>query len=670
MATGPTNRPVPSDHPADARNNFQRVDDIVSSDELTTTTRTGKVVETFAGIAQKSFRQINRVGFEVPVAYANGLVMSRTSQTVTFMNEVYHAINVPFTTSGTFETNNFELLRGATNADLSTAQEQVLGASSSIFPTTINTNISNGSSVPSGATHLRVSGDIVTINPVASGVISALTSSGCMIGGTAVIFGGSADTSSVLSSGSTVTRTLAERFAEKVNVKDYPSISAAITYAESIPGVSVLEIPSGTYTLTSGLTIDVSKMRIDGQSAILDFSGLSTGSAITLIGGGRTQSGAPFLNGFNPIGGVELIGPGRTSAGSIGLNFSDTDLAGSNDITTMNALVHDFETGIEAGNNAYHLSFTSVSVFLCDTCFRGRQFSNTGARTTFVACKLFNSDEAFDLENASSGTTTLIGCVVAGINNTSINIEGGALDIYGCDFETGNAPASDYRIIHVNSASTNTTNISIHGGRYIVKQPTTTPAFDIDSPALFRWTGGDIFMHHSSTGGVFGGTGTSLVILYGPQIDNGTTNPIKATESTGMQLYRHLANLNSIVAENLDFTTTGDIRGDSLTTDSGVITSSGASVTITATGVWVPLTVGGSAGLLKVIDRAGSGQRMDSYQCEGQSTGFASRVLTSPDRPISNLSIGYPAGVLSVQISSGGTVPRTLNWAFNRMSSN
>ena len=56
-------------------------------------------------------------GYEVPVPYVAGLSIERITQTVLYQNDVYHAINVPFVTSGTFESDKFALLRGATLSD-------------------------------------------------------------------------------------------------------------------------------------------------------------------------------------------------------------------------------------------------------------------------------------------------------------------------------------------------------------------------------------------------------------------------------------------------------------------------------------------------------------------------------------------------------------------------
>lgn len=56
-------------------------------------------------------------GFEVPVAFASGIAVSRTTQTVTYNGNTYHALPsaLPFTTTGTFNAAQWVLLRQ--NAD-------------------------------------------------------------------------------------------------------------------------------------------------------------------------------------------------------------------------------------------------------------------------------------------------------------------------------------------------------------------------------------------------------------------------------------------------------------------------------------------------------------------------------------------------------------------------
>ena len=311
----PTNNPVPSDHPADARDNFKRIDEFVNlQSPQTSPTRTGKTLDTLFGITERANDQVDRVGFEVPVAYTSGLVMSRTSQTVVFMNDVYHAINVPFTTSGTFETNNFELLRAVTSSDLTHSQEQIIGGDASIFPEFTSSNISNGSVIPLGTTHVRASGNLFSITPLASGVVSLLTSSGCTIGTTPVSFSSAGSHTSVLSLRSTSERSLADRFSDAVNVKDFgavgdgvaddaAAIQAAVDSGSSIVGnfgetyrvSSQVNITTETYIDFRGATISSDWVAsADGNHSTLVFN-VDGSTAFTLvncvINGNRPNSG-------------------------------------------------------------------------------------------------------------------------------------------------------------------------------------------------------------------------------------------------------------------------------------------------------------------------------------------------------------------------------------------
>ncbi len=304
----PTNNPVPSDHPADARDNFKRIDEFVNLQSLQTSpTRTGKAIDTLFNITTRANDQIDRIGFEVPVAYTAGLVMSRTSQTVIFMDDVYHAINVPFTTSGTFETNNFELLRAVTSADLTNSQEQIIGGGASIFPEFTSSNISNGSVIPSGTTHVRVSGSLFSITPIVDGVVSLLTSSGCTIGATPVVFSSAISSALVLAAGSSVERSLSERFSDNVNVKDfgavgdgvaddYAAIQGAINYAKSQGSRSVIIPDTGSvYRVSQTLKFDVnsSEARFYGTLAP---HGAFAGFLVEFT---TDRTGNPFFDGSN-----------------------------------------------------------------------------------------------------------------------------------------------------------------------------------------------------------------------------------------------------------------------------------------------------------------------------------------------------------------------------------
>jgi len=63
---------------------------------------------------------MRRNGYEVPVAFASGIAVSRTTQTVTYSGVTYHALAtaIPFTTTGTFNAAQWEVISGVTRAEL------------------------------------------------------------------------------------------------------------------------------------------------------------------------------------------------------------------------------------------------------------------------------------------------------------------------------------------------------------------------------------------------------------------------------------------------------------------------------------------------------------------------------------------------------------------------
>ncbi len=88
----PTNNPVPSDHPADARDNFKRIDEVVNlQSNQSSPARTGKRLETLFGLEQKYLQAIQQAG-GVPL---NGGVWA-AGQTFTSYNQFMIFNNVPY----------------------------------------------------------------------------------------------------------------------------------------------------------------------------------------------------------------------------------------------------------------------------------------------------------------------------------------------------------------------------------------------------------------------------------------------------------------------------------------------------------------------------------------------------------------------------------------------
>ncbi|WP_295539301.1 hypothetical protein [uncultured Pseudacidovorax sp.] len=71
---------------------------------------------------------LGSLGYMPPVTYAAGIVMSNARQTVSYSGSTYAPIadQLPFTTSGTFETTKFRLLQGVTGADLAAPNGSLL----------------------------------------------------------------------------------------------------------------------------------------------------------------------------------------------------------------------------------------------------------------------------------------------------------------------------------------------------------------------------------------------------------------------------------------------------------------------------------------------------------------------------------------------------------------
>lgn len=98
---------------------------VTNGDDVTNvTSRLGRVYPTIAKLF-KGFRDsaavvLTQIGYAVPVTYASAIVLTSPNQTVSYNGVVYAPISnqLPFTTSGTFETAKFRVIQGVTAGDL------------------------------------------------------------------------------------------------------------------------------------------------------------------------------------------------------------------------------------------------------------------------------------------------------------------------------------------------------------------------------------------------------------------------------------------------------------------------------------------------------------------------------------------------------------------------
>lgn len=104
--------PIPSLDVSDFKSNIQDFDRMANG--------TGTYTDRFGKERLTLDEFMRRNGYEVPVAFASGIAVSRTTQTVTYGGVTYHALAtaIPFTTTGTFNAAQWELISGITRAEL------------------------------------------------------------------------------------------------------------------------------------------------------------------------------------------------------------------------------------------------------------------------------------------------------------------------------------------------------------------------------------------------------------------------------------------------------------------------------------------------------------------------------------------------------------------------
>lgn len=437
----------------------------------------------------------------------------------------------------------------------------------------------------------------------------------------------------------------------------------AIDYLVASGKSGELHVPAGTYRINTGLTIDVSVVTLNGNAALLDFTSLTSGAAITLTGASINYSGNPYYNGVNALRGFKIIGPGSGVATTIGIKFTGTGLLGSNDIAVRDCTISQFATGVVLGNVAYHLSIEHCSIFLCSVCVEGQLFSNAGARNVFTRCKFFNSDYAFDLKNASSGSTNITDCVIAGITLVSILISGGHLSVTNCDFESGGSQPANYRVLWVSNASfPSYSYINWHGNQVSVKNATNVPIYGIDGAAILTITGGYLFGNAACTGGVFGstGTGAGTIATVNWAHDVGT-NPMESYAGASLELYQHAAFTNAISANKttVSFEAVSAMTGP-VTSNSGVFFNETNTISLTLLNTLYSLGLGTAAGLLICRDGTSGGTAV--FACD------PSVGVVAMHNGIVGLAVSYSGGQLSMQVTSGAA-NRQIRWAIIKVQS-
>lgn len=213
-------------------------------------------------------------------------------------------------------------------------------------------------------------------------------------------------------------------------------IQAALTYAATLGNATVV-FPSGTYKCNSGLSVDLNKVGIDGLGSKLDFSAMTTGTAITI-----TQSASlaerNALNMVHPIQNMQFIGPGVGVTAVYGMVIDDAvdNMIPSGKV--YNCVFANFAHDVALVNGAFCWLFESCNFTLYSGTpttysIENGPATNSGERNTFIDCMWNNRSFVYDCANSNS-STFFTNCSFD-YNNRTMNISGGAVYLVGCHIE-------------------------------------------------------------------------------------------------------------------------------------------------------------------------------------------------------------------------------------------
>ena len=298
----------------------------------------------------------------------------------------------------------------------------------------------------------------------------------------------------------------------------------------------VLHIPPGIYRCDTGINIDASVVRIEADGALLDFTNLTTGAAITVGGGTLGYAGNPFYNAYSVISGLKI--QGNSSAGTVtGVRFYDSAQNSSAHSGMRDCSIWGFGTGVKIDENSYILSFDHVETFLCGTCVSEPTATNAGERIVFNNCAFYNSDRGFDLQNANA-STFLNHCSIDGMAVVYFYITAGHLSVTDCHMEgsfSGTGYYPDARLFwNDDIASPSYSYVTFSGCHILVKVGgagtlRANPVFGLDGAIFFTMIGGYVYANDGASvaAAVFGddGTNSGAMKLLGTYVDNGS-NPL------------------------------------------------------------------------------------------------------------------------------------------------
>lgn len=208
-----------------------------------------------------------------------------------------------------------------------------------------------------------------------------------------------------------------------VNVLDYgadptgvansaTAINNALTYANSL-GNSVLVFPPGTnFKCNTGLTFYPNNVTIQGNGAIIDFSGMTSGYAISFSQSSNDANARNSLNKAHPISGLYFTGPSGTVPVTAVKGIDDQShpsLSGYwlSGITFRDCQFMNFYRDVEFGDGAFLWQFFNCSFAITggtgyDCSQLMQSGSNNGENIEYIACFFGNAGKGIRCLNGNA----------------------------------------------------------------------------------------------------------------------------------------------------------------------------------------------------------------------------------------------------------------------------
>jgi len=265
-----------------------------------------------------------------------------------------------------------------------------------------------------------------------------------------------------------------EEFGAKADgvTNDYTAWSKMIIYLNAEPNRMQVHLGGNSYKINTGLNLKYGNYSIKGAGSTLDFTSLSSGSAITISGvlqPSYPQSRVKFE-------GFELIGQGKSSSVT-GINCDSAAAFALANASFSDISIHHFGVGIALNNRTYITSWYNVNVYECGIDLSLPEGAeDSGENHRFVNCAFFNSDLFLDIQQDAN--IRFFGCSID-YNLKNVTASAGICYFDKCHIEGRNYTGRAFDItdgqtvLNFNDCNLVCTDVTVKPDYYFYIEPST-----------------------------------------------------------------------------------------------------------------------------------------------------------------------------------------------------